>query len=194
MEDSPAFTNSALIDETEVINAIYGPSTLSITTGNDGLRGLLHLPPLDYSFLLSFPITYPAAPPVIDGIDMLQAGASTAGKAALSTLRQSLSDIWTPDSTCLYDLIEHFNETSDPAKKPLAATQSSQNIPKQQVRIRPIDLDACQLTVACTACLDEGLNLDMGRLRCGHFYCGNCLHSESPDPKAKEVFGVLQRL
>jgi hypothetical protein len=182
MADSSLLTQSALTDEIDVINAIYGAMTISITSVNDQRTAtFLHLEPFEFSFLLSFPSTYPAERPVINGIDILLSSASLNGKAAIRTLRQSLDSVWTVDSTCLYDLIELFSETFYPARELSAATQSSQksSMLKEQIRIQHIDLDAYQQTVSCTACLDEGLKFDMGRLRCGHFYCSECLHSES---------------
>jgi ArsR family metal-binding transcriptional regulator len=182
MADSSPLTHSTLSDEIEVINAIYGATTVSVTSINDQRTATsLHLEPFEFSFLLSFPSTYPAERPIINGIDILLSSASSDGKTAIRTLRQSLDDVWAADSICLYDLIEHFNEAFYSLEEPSAAVRPPQKMPmpKEQVRIRPIDLIAYQQTVACTACLDEGLKVDMGRLSCGHFYCSDCLHSES---------------
>jgi hypothetical protein len=184
MAECSALTNSTLVNEVEAINAIYGSSTFSITYTNGGLRGLLRLPSFNFSFLLSFPTTYPAAPPVIDGIDNLLAGATPSGKAALSTFRGSLEHVWVPDSTCVYDLIERFNETFNHTNGLAVAAKPPQKssttlMAQVQIQIQQIDLGDHQQIMACTACLDQRLKIDMKRLRCGHFYCSDCLHSKS---------------
>jgi hypothetical protein len=111
MAESSPPAHSALSDEIVVINAIYGATTISVTSINHQRTATcLHLEPFGFSFLVSFPSAYPAKRPVINGIDILLSSASSDGKAALRALRQSLDDVWTADSICLYDLIEHFNE------------------------------------------------------------------------------------
>lgn len=167
------------------MNAIYGSSTVSIASANEYRTAVsLHLEPYNFSFLVSFPDTYPAEPPAIAGIDMLILGTTEKGKRALAGLRSSLELVYKRDSVCLFDLVEHFNDTFRPAEenRPAAGAKvspSPRHQLEEQVRIKMIDFASYQKTVTCTACLDVGLAIDLGRLRCGHFFCSDCLQREN---------------
>ncbi len=179
----PLASNPSLDEEIEIINAIYGPSSVVVTsTSESHTATLLRLPSFEFSFLLCFPSTYPAVKPVVGGIDMLLLSSTSNGKAALSTLRQSVDYVFRPDSNCLYELIEHFKESFEPVREYGPPSKLSTPLPmpgkhNEQVTIKPIDLSVYQQRVACTACLDDGIQVDMGKLRCGHHYCGDCLQS-----------------
>ena len=174
--------HSALLEEAEVISAIYSTLTMKIDHV-DKRRAVasLHLPSLDFSFSLSFPSAYPAEPPSIDGIDPLISGTTLEGKRATATLHKAQNESFTPRLPCLFDLIDRFNSVyqslldHDQDFSPITTQRPDQERLLHQVKIQRIDLAAEQELVSCTACLDEGPKADMGKLVCGHRYCGDCL-------------------
>jgi hypothetical protein len=113
MTTSLTTSNQSLSDELEAINAIYGPSTLwissNITTTEpapDSTNLVLDLPSTPFSFRLSFPPTYPSDPPEITGTETTGDLSKGSGTSAVGILRDVLGRVWKEGEVCLFDLIE----------------------------------------------------------------------------------------
>lgn len=109
-EPSP-LRNSALADEIEAINSIYGSESITlISPFNDEdaiIHAVLQLPEQPFSFSVTFPAEYPAhTPPHITGTQTTSTSSKGAGTAALQILRDLVARVWTPGQVCLFDVIE----------------------------------------------------------------------------------------
>jgi len=99
--------NSSLNDEIEALNSIYGDSTLTITSDDaSNTSAILQLPSQPFSFLLSFPPTYPDTAPTIDGTSSTGNTHRGSASAALAILRSTLGRVYTAGTVCLFDLVE----------------------------------------------------------------------------------------
>jgi hypothetical protein len=100
--------NTALSDEIEALNSIYGPDTVWLCTSvKSSLTAILQLPDTAYSFNLAFEPTYPENQPDIQGVhSVAKGGAIGGGRAAEELLVNTLKRIWVPGQVCLFDLIE----------------------------------------------------------------------------------------
>lgn len=96
--------NTALDEEIEAINAIYGAETLVV----EGDVYILKLPEQSTSFRLEFPQTYPDAPPSVLGTQNSGAHKGDAAKL-LDFLRVTVGKFWNPGVVCLFDVIEELN-------------------------------------------------------------------------------------
>jgi hypothetical protein len=107
---------TALVDEIEAINSIYGQGTVRLTTQiDDSLTTILRLPSTPYSFTLAFKPTYPDTEPCIQGVYSVgEGGAAGGGKATEGLLTSTLKRVWVPGQVCLFDLIEETLSTVDP--------------------------------------------------------------------------------
>ena len=93
--------------EFEAINSIYGDDTLS-KSSEQGIY-VLSLPSHSVSIRISFPPTYPHKLPGIAGVQ--STGTDTRkgfGTHVLEIAEQVLWDVYTPDSVCLFDLIQEL--------------------------------------------------------------------------------------
>jgi hypothetical protein len=115
MPSSPAArvtTNSALADEIEAINSIYGDGTLCPTGSSadataSASHAILTLPDQPLSFILSFAPDYPASsPPHVNGTQSTRSSSKGEGTAAAQVLRDVLARVWAPGQVCLFDAIE----------------------------------------------------------------------------------------
>lgn len=107
--------SSDLLTEASAINAIYNPSTiLPGSSSSSGTRTTytLTIPAADQiSLLLSFPATYPALPPTIDGTASVGPHAKKgSGQRVLDLARTVLSEVWREGDVVLYDLVEQLGE------------------------------------------------------------------------------------
>lgn len=99
--------NTALADEIEAINSIYGQGTIQLTTPvHDLLAAILQLPNTQFSFTLTFEPTYPDSEPRIQGVHSVAEGAKGVGKATEGLLARTLQRVWIPGQVCLFDLVE----------------------------------------------------------------------------------------
>jgi hypothetical protein len=100
--------NTALLDEIEALNSIYGPDTIRLSSPvNGSLNAILQLPNTPYSFTLAFEATYPENQPDIQGVySVAEGGAIGDGRAAEELLVNTIKRIWVPGQVCLFDLIE----------------------------------------------------------------------------------------
>ena len=105
-------TNTALSDEIEALNSIYGPETLVLQHPSTSslcrdTTAILSLPNSAISFLISFPRGYPDTPPSILGT--ASTGASSRpgeGEVAAGILRNVLGSVYSPGEVVLFDLVE----------------------------------------------------------------------------------------
>lgn len=121
-----------LLDEVEAINAIYGEGSL---TPDDGAGSghpapgsvaavyVLELPGGASSLRLSFPASYPAAPPAVLGSQHSSGGVRGAGARDLAGFRDALAAVFLPGQVCLFDAFGEFERrwpaaADDPAPEP----------------------------------------------------------------------------
>ena len=103
-ESDVAVASTALADEVEALNSIYGPETLVVRSTTSAI---LRLPQSEISFLLAFPTSYPDAPLQILGTDSTGEYASKGkGQEAVVILRDVLGKVYIPGQVCLFDLVE----------------------------------------------------------------------------------------
>ncbi|KAK2748511.1 eIF2 kinase Gcn2p negative regulator [Myotisia sp. PD_48] len=127
MSDHPEETtlNEELAEEILAINAIYGPSTITLTANSlprsktdpaiqDTI--ILQIPNHEQlSFLVGFRNTYPSTPPLVIG--PASTGSSRGeGKKWTDILTASVEKVWT-SGVCLYDLIVEAEERFDATKE-----------------------------------------------------------------------------
>jgi hypothetical protein len=100
-------TNSALADEIEAINSIYGDATLSITSSCEtSVHAILEFPEQAFSFTVTFTLDYPNKPPQINGTQSTRSSSKGEGTAAAQILRDVIARVWSPGQVCLFDVIE----------------------------------------------------------------------------------------
>ncbi|PGG98221.1 hypothetical protein AJ79_08930 [Helicocarpus griseus UAMH5409] len=110
--EPPSISNPDLAEEITSINAIYDPSTISLTTTSSSSTSaspdttlLLRLPTHpSLSFLLAFPPTYPSAPPTV--LSTASTNSRGSGKKYLNALRDVVNRVCTEGCVCLFDVIE----------------------------------------------------------------------------------------
>ena len=98
--------NEALLEEITSINAIYDPWTVEVVSEDASNTVTTLLLPAGLSFLVSFPSTYPDAPPHVNGTASVANHTKGEGRAAADLVQEIISRIWTPGQVCLFDLIE----------------------------------------------------------------------------------------
>lgn len=97
-------SNAALADEVEALSSIYNNDVLNLTSD---LQGVLALPNVPYSFIVSFPPIYPDVPPSILSTHHVDASVRKGeGETATNILRDVLGRVYVAGQVCLFDLIE----------------------------------------------------------------------------------------
>lgn len=138
--------NEDLAEEIDAINAIYEPSTITLTSttsttssdtnaGTDSASNLpisttiiLQIPDHPHiSFLLGFDDEYPSTPPRVLG--PASTGSRGEGKKWVDILSESAAGVWAAGSVCLYDLIVEAGERFDQIK----ATKHEEQEESEQV-------------------------------------------------------------
>jgi ubiquitin-protein ligase len=103
----PQLTNSALADEIEAINSIYGDATLSVISSCEtSVHAILDFPEQAFSFTVTFTLDYPNKPPQINGTQSSRSSSKGEGTAAAQILRDVIARVWSPGQVCLFDVIE----------------------------------------------------------------------------------------
>jgi hypothetical protein len=120
--------NEELAEEIDAINAIYDPSTVTITSdtsssalgqttaaSNDlpcSTTIILRIPSHPHSsFLLAFDVVYPSTPPRVLGT--ASTSSRSEGNRWVDILSQSVAKVWRPGFVCLYDVIVEAMERFD---------------------------------------------------------------------------------
>ncbi|KAF3479554.1 impact family protein [Arthroderma uncinatum] len=120
-EEERTIQNEDLAEEIEAVNAIYDPSTITLTTSSPDADSSLQYTIIltipnheNLSFLLGFDPEYPLTPPRVLG--PASTGSRGEGKKWADILADSAGRVWTEGSVCLYDLIVDAEERFDEAK------------------------------------------------------------------------------
>lgn len=108
--------NAYLSEEIEAVNAIYGTDVITSIADSNNANGsidnlVLRLPSQSISFLLSFNHDYPQTCPHIVGTQSTGTLGKGEGNHAVKLVRDTLGEIWTPGSVCLFDLIEEVGSS-----------------------------------------------------------------------------------
>ncbi|OAX80686.1 hypothetical protein ACJ72_04975 [Emergomyces africanus] len=116
-----SYPNDELAEEIDSINAIYDPSTITLTSNpsNHSSCGPGELPVTttvvlripdhpDFSFLLGFDRKYPATRPRVIGTASTSSRGE--GKRWLNVLSDSVLKVWQEGFVCLYDVIQECGE------------------------------------------------------------------------------------
>jgi ubiquitin-protein ligase len=133
-------TSQSLTEEIEAINAIYGPSTLALSSTSNSTSAtspasttaVLALPNTPISFRLSFPSNYPNSPPSIKGTETTHDLQKGEGTWAVGVLRDVLERIWKEGEVCLFDLIEEASpllETTNQSDEAEDLHHENNNLP-----------------------------------------------------------------
>ncbi|KAF2172716.1 hypothetical protein M409DRAFT_62439 [Zasmidium cellare ATCC 36951] len=124
-----------LQDEATSINAIYGDETFASIEPN---IFALSLPSqTEVSLRIEFPKDYPDAPPSILGTQSVGNDvAKGAGSTIVELARTILSEVYTPGSPCIFDLIEELNQRL----RQLSLDASSKNEEQQTSQANGQDL------------------------------------------------------
>ena len=193
-------SNIALADEFQVIDAIYGQGTITITSTNPHhtsvelrLLGDLH------AFLLTFPADYPEQAPSVIGIDSLLLSLQPVVNEAIAYLRVSIFLAYNPGEVCLFDVIEKYRELRETRRRLCRITVAERNhavVVKfdeqmkalaKQIRARlhcsnytrPFSLEQTNIVAAqiieCAVCLDPTFKHYAANLSCKHSFCIECL-------------------
>ncbi|KAL9095094.1 MAG: hypothetical protein Q9165_002697 [Trypethelium subeluteriae] len=94
-------------EEIEVINAIYGGSTVTIVSAESIDRQvLINLQPILVDCVVSLPATYPFAPPCLKALPRYQYRDYSEG-----LVQQVLRDVWLEGQVCLFAFIEELRDT-----------------------------------------------------------------------------------
>jgi hypothetical protein len=117
-------TNSALADEIEAINSIYGDETLCLTSSDETWsHAVLKLPEQPLSFTVTFSSDYPNSPPQINGTQSARTSSKGEGTAAAQVLRDVIARVWSPGQVCLFDVIEEVGGLLDHHHHPDGETE-----------------------------------------------------------------------
>ncbi|OJD13352.1 hypothetical protein AJ78_06187 [Emergomyces pasteurianus Ep9510] len=113
--------NDELAEEIDSINAIYDPSTITLTSNPSSFSScgpgelpvtatiVLRIPGhSDFSFLLGFDYKYPATRPRVIGTASTSSRGE--GKKWLNVLSNSVLKVWQEGFVCLYDVIQECEE------------------------------------------------------------------------------------
>jgi hypothetical protein len=145
--------NEELAEEIDALNAIYGSSTIALTStpssaaptisstpANSSSSGgdeeptlpietavVLQVPSHDSSFLLGFDSQYPATPPRVLGT--ASTGSRGEGKKSADLLSACVSRVWKPGFVCLYDVI--FDAMEELAGTGLASNIEPEELPEE---------------------------------------------------------------
>lgn len=112
--------NEELAEEIEAVNAIYDPSTLTVTSNPDSPSTgspinttlVLRIPDHSHiSFMVGFEADYPATPPIVFGTASTSSRGE--GKKLVDILAGSVAKVWQPGFVCLYDVIVDAGEQFD---------------------------------------------------------------------------------
>ena len=181
-----------LADEIEAINAIYGESTLRVTSSRSSdVVCLLNLNSQAFSLELCFPKSYPNDAPKATGIDPLWMSLWDFAKVQKTELDSALQETFKPGQVCLFDTLEAMRATSslqsanptvnaNPGALSLALTNT-------WVLMTPDDIDGLKQEQQCAACLDHYMAVDLANLHCKHSYCPDCLQSK---PYQNHISGI----
>lgn len=107
-------STEALAEEIEAINAIYGPTTLTLTSNStaeaDKTLTVLQIPEQPFSFILAFDGSYPDTPPTVRGTQTISGRGKGEGKWAVQVVEEALERVWRKGEVCMFDLIEEVIE------------------------------------------------------------------------------------
>jgi len=121
---------SALEDEITSINAIYAENTFTILSSNPTICSLLLPGDTSISLRLELPLDYPDAPPSILGTqtvgDNLPKGS---GQQIVDVARTVLSEVYTPGSPCIFDIVEELQSQLQPLISDLATNTEESQVP-----------------------------------------------------------------
>jgi Uncharacterized protein family UPF0029/RWD domain len=133
--------NACLREEVEAINAIYGTDIVATVAASTRIKeGTDHLvlrpPNQSISFLVSFDHDYPQTCPYIDGTQSTGALVKGEGQHAVKLVQDTLEEVWTPGSVCLFDLIEEVgpsliklqDATIEPGDPPVTEKKSEAQV------------------------------------------------------------------
>ena len=139
----PAALPSDLEDEISAVNAIFAPTTLTVSklvsstsatissTFSDNSSSpfstclVLALPTTPISFLLSIPSDYPSSSPVILNLASISTSLpKDTGPSALSLARSTLSRTWHQGEVCIYDLITELESALASTVSPCTSSDS----------------------------------------------------------------------
>ena len=116
-------TGAELADEIEVINAIYGESTMKVTsTRTSDVVCLLNLRDQTFSVELCFPASYPAQSPLVTGIDPLWKSQWDRAKRLKATLESVLEDVFVSGQVCMFDALEVIRAKSESTSSTVSDT------------------------------------------------------------------------
>ncbi len=193
-------SNSTLADELEVIDAIYGPGTIRLTS-SDPIRTFieLRLPGDMHAYIINFPAVYPDQAPSVIGVDSLQLSLRPTVNEGITCLRISFLLAYSPGQVCLFDVIDRYAELSkmrqrldgrqvaerndkavvefDEQMKALAERVLASLIHLRDTARIPTDqvaLLASQI-VECAVCLEPVFRHYAANLSCKHSFCVECL-------------------
>lgn len=165
--------NSELHDEIEAINAIYGDSTLSVTTSHiSDIFILLNLDDWAYSLELCFPVAYPLQEPRVTGVDALWMASRPMDKVQRSSLERILQQVFTPGSVCVFDALETLRASLGPQSTslsdPTTADTQSWDLPIEYLNNvkPPAVIDNLEALSQCAACLEQAKLMDLANLSC----------------------------
>lgn len=134
---------SELEEEISAVNAIFTPTTLTVSTPisssispnpSDTSSSLsstyliLALPTIPISLLLCFPPAYPSAIPTILSLASISASLPKGiGPTALSLARSTLCHIWHEGEVCIYDLITELESALASSTAPSRSSTNDQS-------------------------------------------------------------------
>lgn len=102
-----------LEDEKTSINSIYGEHTLVQITAEPSVYGLIFPCQPAVSLRVEFPLAYPDVPPSILGTQSVGIDvAKGEGALFLELVRNVLSEVYTPGTPCIFDLLEEVDSRS----------------------------------------------------------------------------------
>ncbi|KAI1906232.1 hypothetical protein LOZ64_006360 [Ophidiomyces ophidiicola] len=128
-------SNVDLTEEIDAINAIYDPTTVTISSVTESSTTItLQVPDhSQISFLVLFDTKYPETSPKVVGTSTTGSSRGT-GKKWVDVLSEAVTRVWTPGCVCLYDLIveaqERFGEISGASEQEVDGEKGSRHTEK----------------------------------------------------------------
>ena len=165
-----------LLEETKVLNAIYGKETMELTSSNSrNIICNLHFSGEAIAYVITFPVSYPRKPPRLKSLEPAWMQNLTQGKARLAALDKALGDVFVPGAVCMFDAIESIRDLLIPTDEPDQDVDATAGMPAAPVGV---DIEVLQSKRECAACLDELIVPDLAKLDCKHYLCTECMNCE----------------
>ena len=165
-----------LLEEIEIVNAIYGTSTMELSSAwSRYMTCILRFLDQAISYVVMFPMSYPHKGPRLKGIEPAWMDSSSRGKERKTALDKAFDETFVSGSVCIFDAIESIRDLLIPPEK---VEQGTTGVGESMDAPARVDIGVMQSKQECAACLDELIIPDLAKLGCKHYLCAECMNCE----------------